>query len=377
MKVYAGLAGIPVVKSSISYIDGQKGILEYRGIPIQELVESSNFLEVSYLLVFGKLPSQTEYDQFLCDVKNNLNVDSSIINFLKDIPKDTHPMKVLQSVIPVFSAFDENKDVLDEKHHYSALVKLLGQTPTVLAAWKRISEGKDVIHPDFRLSYGENFLYMLRGERPDKVEGEIFDKCLILHAEHTINASTFTAIVVVSTLADFYSCVSSAVGSLSGRLHGGANERVYRMLSQIENIEDIPGIIDEKLSKKERIMGFGHRVYKTYDPRAVIIKGLLERLISLKGEDISLYQKAKEFEKVALDRLKEKKIYPNIDFYSGVLYNLLGIPPEFYTPVFAMARISGWIAHCKEYLKENKLFRPTQIYDGGHNIHYVPPEKRK
>ncbi|SNZ07857.1 citrate synthase [Persephonella hydrogeniphila] len=377
MKVYAGLAGIPVVKSSISYIDGQKGILEYRGIPIYELVQNSNFLEVSYLLVFGKLPKQTEYDQFLCDVKNNLNVDSSIINFLKDIPKDTHPMKVLQSIIPILSAFDENKDVLDEKHHYSALVRLLGQTPTVLAAWKRISEGKEIVEPDFRLSYGENFLYMLRGEKPEKAEGEIFDKCLILHAEHTINASTFTAIVVVSTLADFYSCVSSAVGSLSGRLHGGANERVYHMLSHIEKIEDIPKIIDEKLSRKERIMGFGHRVYKTYDPRALIIKELLEKLIKIKGDNIPLYQKAKEFEKVALERLKEKKIYPNIDFYSGVLYSLLGIPPEFYTPVFAMARISGWIAHCKEYLKENKLFRPTQIYDGGHNIHYIPPEKRE
>ncbi len=373
MEVYSGLAGIPVVRSSISYIDGQKGILEYRGIPIEELVEKSNFLEVSYLLVFGKLPSQREYDEFVCDVKNNLQIDSSIIKFLKDIPRDTHPMKVLQSIIPILSAFDPNRDVLDEKHHYSSLTRLLGQVPTVIGAWKRISENKDIVEPDFRLSYGENFLYMLRDEKPEKKEGEIFDKCLILHAEHTINASTFTAIVVVSTLADFYSCVSSAVGSLSGRLHGGANERVYYMLSQIEKIEDIPQIIDQKLKNKERIMGFGHRVYKTHDPRALIIKRMLQEI---SNEENRLYKTAVEFEKTALERLKEKKIYPNIDFYSGVLYSLLGIPPSFYTPVFAMARISGWIAHCKEYLKENKLFRPTQIYDGGHNIRYIPPEKR-
>ncbi|WP_457644137.1 citrate/2-methylcitrate synthase [Persephonella sp.] len=375
MEVYAGLAGIPVVKSSISYIDGEKGILEYRGIPIQELAENSNFLETSYLLVFGKLPSKDEYEKFVADVKDNLFLDRSIIQFLKDIPPETHPMKVLQSIVPIFSAFDENKEVLDEKHHYSSLVNLLGKVPTILATWKRIREGKEIILPDPSLDYGENFLYMIRGIKPEKLEGKIFDKCLILHAEHTINASTFTAIVVVSTLADFYSAVSSAVGSLSGRLHGGANERVYYMLNELRHVDDIEGYVDQKLSRKERIMGFGHRVYKTYDPRAKIIKEMLDQILSLKGNN-ELVRIATELEKVVLDRLKGKKIYPNIDFYSGILYSLLGIPVEFYTPVFAMARISGWIAHCKEYIRENKLFRPTQIYDGGHNIKYLPLEKR-
>ncbi|WP_457643513.1 citrate/2-methylcitrate synthase [Persephonella sp.] len=375
MKVYAGLAGIPVVKSSISYIDGEKGILEYRGIPIQELVENSSYLETSYLLVFGKLPSKDELSRFINDIKNNLYLDDSVLKFLKDIPSSTHPMKVLQSIIPVLSSKDPNTDVLDEKHHYSSLVNLLGQVPTIIASWKRIQEGKEPVEPDPELSYSGNFLYMMRGEKPDELEERIFDKCLILHAEHTINASTFTAIVVASTLADFYSAVSSAVGSLSGRLHGGANERVFYMLSAIKDIDDIPAIIDKKLKNKERIMGFGHRVYKTYDPRAKLIKQMLQEISSIKG-DSKLLKVAMEFEKVATQRLKEKKIYPNIDFYSGVLYSLLGIPPAFYTPVFAMARISGWIAHCKEYIKENKLFRPTQIYDGGHNIHYIPPEKR-
>ncbi|WP_456383819.1 citrate/2-methylcitrate synthase [Persephonella sp.] len=375
MKVYAGLAGIPVVKSSISYIDGEKGILEYRGIPIQELVENSSYLETSYLLVFGKLPSKDELSRFINDIKNNLYLDDSVLKFLKDIPSSTHPMKVLQSIIPVLSSKDPNTDVLDEKHHYSSLVNLLGQVPTIIASWKRIQEGKEPVEPDPELSYSGNFLYMMRGGKPDELEERIFDKCLILHAEHTINASTFTAIVVASTLADFYSAVSSAVGSLSGRLHGGANERVFYMLSAIKDIDDIPAIIDKKLKNKERIMGFGHRVYKTYDPRAKLIKQMLQEISSIKG-DSKLLKVAMEFEKVATQRLKEKKIYPNIDFYSGVLYSLLGIPPAFYTPVFAMARISGWIAHCKEYIKENKLFRPTQIYDGGHNIHYIPPEKR-
>lgn len=375
MEVYAGLAGIPVVKSSISYIDGEKGVLEYRGIPIEELAKNSNFLETSYLLVFGKLPSKEEYEKFVSDVKDNLFLDRSIIQFLKDIPPETHPMKVLQSIIPVLSAFDENKEVLDEKHHYSALVNLLGKVPTILATWKRIKEGKEIVMPDPSLDYGENFLYMISGRKPDKLEGRIFDRCLILHAEHTINASTFTAIVVVSTLADFYSAVSSAVGSLSGRLHGGANERVYYMLNELKHINDIEGYVDQKLSRKERIMGFGHRVYKTYDPRAKIIKEMLDQILSLKGNN-ELVRIATELEKIVLDRLKGKKIYPNIDFYSGILYSLLGIPVEFYTPVFASARISGWIAHCKEYIRENKLFRPTQIYDGGHNIRYLPLEKR-
>ncbi|NPA17398.1 MAG: citrate synthase [Aquificae bacterium] len=375
MKVYAGLAGIPVVKSSISYIDGEKGFLEYRGIPIQELVENSSYLETSYLLVFGKLPSKDKLSRFINDIKNNLYLDDSVLKFLKDIPSSTHPMKVLQSIIPVLSSKDPNTDVLDEKHHYSSLVNLLGQVPTIIASWKRIQEGKEPVEPDPELSYSGNFLYMMRGEKPDELEERIFDKCLILHAEHTINASTFTAIVVASTLADFYSAVSSAVGSLSGRLHGGANERVFYMLSAIKDIDDIPAIIDKKLKNKERIMGFGHRVYKTYDPRAKLIKQMLQEISSIKG-DSKLLKVAMEFEKVATQRLKEKRIYPNIDFYSGVLYSLFGIPPAFYTPVFAMARISGWIAHCKEYIKENKLFRPTQIYDGGHNIHYIPPEKR-
>ncbi len=375
MKVYSGLAGIPVVKSSISYIDGQKGILEYRGIPIEELVENSNYLETAYLLVFGKLPSLDEYNRFVNDIKENLSIDKSIVRFLKDIPVDTHPMKVLQSVVPILSAFDKNRDVLDEKHYYSALVNLLGKVPTIIAMWKRIREGKEPVSPDKSLDYGENFLYMLTGKKPDKRKAEIFDKCLILHAEHTINASTFTAIVVVSTLADFYSCVSSAIGSLSGRLHGGANERVYHMLNEIGSIEEIPEYIERKLKNRERIMGFGHRVYKTYDPRAKIIKSFLEE-ISKEDGDSELFKKAKVFEEYAISKLKDKGIYPNIDFFTAVLYNYLGIPVDFYTTVFALARISGWIAHCKEYLKENKLFRPTQIYDGGHNIHYIPPDRR-
>ncbi len=375
MKVYSGLAGIPVVKSSISYIDGQKGILEYRGIPIHELVENSNFLEVSYLLIFGKLPSKKEYKKFVDDIKESLFLDEAIINFLKDIPSDTHPMKVLQSIVPILATFDKNKDVLDEKHHYSAAVNLLGKVPTIIANWKRISEGNPPVYPDKSLSYAENFLFMLTNSLPDKKIADMFDKCLILHAEHTINVSTFTAIVVVSTLADFYSAVSSAVGSLSGRLHGGANERVFYMLNEIEDESKIEDFIREMLNKKERIMGFGHRIYKTYDPRAKIIKQFLNEISKIKGVS-NLYKKALKFEEIGLKYLKEKHIYPNIDFFTAVFYNYLGIPPQFYTCIFAMARISGWIAHCKEYLKDNKLFRPTQIYDGGHNIHYVPFEKR-
>ena len=375
MKVYSGLAGIPVVKSSISFIDGEKGVLEYRGIPIEELAKNSNYLETAYLLVFGKFPSKQEYNKFVDDIKKNLFLDSSIIQFLKEIPTETHSVKVLQSMVPILSAFDKNNDVLKQEHHYSALVNLLGKIPTILTSWKRITEGKDPIEPDISLSYGENFLYMLTGEKPKRDISDMFDKCLLLHAEHTINASTFTAIVVVSSLADFYSSVSSAIGSLSGRLHGGANERVYYMLKEIKSIEDIPIYIDRKLNNKERIMGFGHRVYKTYDPRAKIIKSFLLDLEERYGST-ELLEKARKFEDYAISRLSGKSIYPNVDFYTAVFYNYIGIPPNFYTAIFAMARVAGWIAHCKEYIKENKLFRPTQIYDGGHNIHYIPLDKR-
>ncbi|MDM7272897.1 citrate/2-methylcitrate synthase [Sulfurihydrogenibium azorense] len=369
MQVYEGLAGIPVVKSSISYVDGENGILEYRGIPIQELVENSNFLELSYLLIFGKIPDENELLKFELDIKENLKYFERILDIVKSLPENLHPMKILQSLVPVFAFDDIDTDIMKEENKYRQTVRIMALVPVVIAFSKRLKEGKEIVFPDKNFYYTENFLYMLNGKSVEKIYWQTLDKTLILHAEHTINASTFTAMVVVSTLADLYACVSSAIGSLSGRLHGGANEEVYKMLSSLPNDEKIiREYIENKLKNKDKIMGFGHRIYKTYDPRAKIMKYLLENL--QKEKPTPILKKAEIFEKIALEYLEEKKIYTNIDFYSGVLYSQMGIPSDFFTTIFAMARVPGWIAHCIEYVRNNKLFRPTQVYDGGHNIHY-------
>jgi citrate synthase len=371
-----GLAGVPATKSKVSFIDGQKGILEYRGIPIEQLVEYSNFLETSYLLIFGKLPKKEEYEKFVNDITHHRRIKFRIIDMMKNFSEKAHPMEVLQSTVSALGMFYPMKDVLDEEYQYEAIVNLIAKIPTIIAGWYRIRMGDEPIKPDDNLNFAENFFYMMTEQVPDKRVAQIFDKCLILHAEHTMNASTFAALVVASTLADPYTVMSSALGALSGPLHGGANEKVFHMLMEIGEPEKAREYIENKLKNKERIMGFGHRVYKTYDPRAKILEKLLKELMEIKGET-KLYKIAKEVEKVAMEHLSSKGIYPNVDFYSGIIYYELGIPVEFYTSIFAMARISGWLAHWKEYIKENKLFRPSQIYEGSHNLPYIPLDKRK
>lgn len=370
-----GLAGVPATKSKVSFIDGEKGILEYRGIPIEQLVEYSNFLETSYLLIFGRLPKKDEYEKFVNDIYHHRRIKFRIVDMMKNFSEKAHPMEVLQSTVSALGMFYPMKDVLDEDYQYEAIVNLIAKIPTIIAGWYRIRNGDEPIKPDDSLNFTENFFYMMNEQVPDKRVAEIFDKCLILHAEHTMNASTFAALVVASTLADPYTVMSSALGALSGPLHGGANEKVFYMLMEIGEPEKAREYIENKLKNKERIMGFGHRVYKTYDPRAKILEKLLKELMEIKGET-KLYKIAKEVEKVAMEHLSSKGIYPNVDFYSGIIYYELGIPVDMYTSIFAMARISGWLAHWKEYIKENKLFRPSQIYEGSHNLPYVPLDKR-
>ncbi len=370
-----GLAGVPATKSKVSFIDGQKGILEYRGIPIEQLVEHSNFLETSYLLIFGKLPKIEEYNKFVDDITHHRRIKFRIVDMMKNFSEKAHPMEVLQSTVSALGMFYPMEDVLDEDYQYEAIVNLIAKIPTIIAGWYRIRNGDEPVKPDDNLNFTQNFFYMMNEQVPDERVAEIFDKCLILHAEHTMNASTFAALVVASTLADPYTVMSSALGALSGPLHGGANEKVFHMLMEIGEPENAREYIENKLKNKERIMGFGHRVYKTYDPRAKILERLLKELMEIKGET-KLYKIAKEVEKVAMEHLSSKGIYPNVDFYSGIIYYELGIPVEFYTSIFAMARISGWLAHWKEYIKENKLFRPSQIYEGSHNLPYIPFDKR-
>ncbi len=293
---------------------------------------------------------------------------------MKNLPESSHPMCVLQSMTALLSAFYQG-DNLDEKSEFDTITRLIAKIPVIVANWARMRKGDDPIQASDELTFAENFLYMLTGKLPDSETAEIFDKCLILHAEHTMNASTFATMVVASTLADPYKAISSAIGSLSGALHGGANEEVIKMLKEIGEPSRAKAYVDAKLDAKERIMGFGHRVYRTYDPRALKLEQLLKRLAEIKGAT-KLYEIAKEIEIHTTDRLAQRGIYPNVDFYSGCIYELLGISTDFYTPIFAISRTAGWLAHWREYRGENKLFRPTQIYTGSHKQNYIPISER-
>jgi citrate synthase len=256
------------------------------------------------------------------------------------------------------------------------VVRLLAKIPTMVAAANQMRRGNDPIQPNDLLDYSSNFLYMLTERTPDPLSAKVFDTCLTLHAEHTINASTFSAMVTSSTLTDPYAVVASAVGTLAGPLHGGANEEVLVMLEEIGSVENVLPFIQSRIDSKNKIMGFGHRVYKVKDPRATILQNLAEQLFALKGHD-KYYDIALEVERVVEEKLGHKGIYPNVDFYSGLVYRKLGIPQDLFTPIFAIARVAGWLAHWKEQLAENRIFRPTQVYTGNHNMPYIAIEDRQ
>lgn len=370
-----GLAGVPAAKSSISDVDGQRGILEYRGIRIEELCAKSSFLETAYLLLFGRLPRQSEFTRFIDDVTHHRRIKFRIVDLIKCLPEQGHPMDALQAAVAALGMFYPGRNVKDIDNNYWSVVRLLAKLPTIVAAYARIRRGDDPIPPRDDLNFAENFLYMLTERVPERIWSDTLDACLILHAEHTMNASTFAGLVTASTLADPYTVVASSIGALKGPLHGGANEEVIQMLKEIDTPARARPYVEAKLKAKEKIMGFGHRVYKVKDPRAVILQKLCERLFKECGTS-PLYEVALEVERVADELLAEKRVYPNVDFYSGIIYDKMGIEVDFFTPVFAMARVAGWLAHWIEQLKENKLFRPDQIYAGEHNRPYIPIEER-
>ncbi len=369
-----GLAGIAAAKSEISHIDGEVGLLEYRGIEIFELTEYSNFLETAFLLIYGELPSAGELKKWSETIVRRQKLKFRIVDIMKDLPESTHPMSVLQSMIAILGAFYTDTNY-SEDFEYDTVTRLIAKMPVVMANWMRIRRGDEPVRTRDDLSFSENILLMFSGKVPDAEIAKILDKCLILHAEHTMNASTFATLVVGSTLADPYKVISAALGSLSGPLHGGANEEVVKMLIEIGEPKNAKAYVAKKLKNKEKIMGFGHRVYKTYDPRALELEKLLKRVVEIKGES-RLYKVAKEVEKHALENLKQKGVYPNVDFYSGCIYHLLGIPTDFFTSVFAVARAAGWLAHWREYKADNKLFRPVQVYTGKHGEKYKFMDER-
>lgn len=370
-----GLANVPAAQSSISYVDGQKGILEYRGLRIEELAQKSTFLETSFLLIWGYLPSKEELKAFETEILYHRRIKYRIRDMMKCFPETGHPMDALQTSAAALGLFYSRRALDNPEYIREAVVRLLAKIPTMVAAFKMMRKGNDPVQPNDSLDYAANFLYMLTERIPDPLAAKVFDVCLTLHAEHTMNASTFSAMVTASTLTDPYAVVASAVGTLAGPLHGGANEEVIFMLEEIGSVKNVRPYVEKLIENKAKIMGFGHRVYKVKDPRAIILQNLAEQLFEKTGHD-EYYDIAVELERVVEEKLAYKGIYANVDFYSGLVYRKLGIPTDLFTPIFAIARVSGWLAHWREQIRENRIFRPTQIYVGDHNQPYIPIEER-
>lgn len=363
-----GLAGVPATESSISSIDGKNGVLAYRGYSIEDLVKHSSFEEVSLLLRDGELPSKTELNSFQHVLHTRYEVKRNIRQMMWALPTNGHPMDVLQTAIAAMATFypDAGAKNPDSEFTQNALTKIIASMSTLVAMWGRISTGYDPIPPRKNMSYAKNFLYMSFGEEPDDDIVQLFDACLILHAEHTINASTFSAMVTASTLSNPFASVSAAVGTLAGSLHGGANEDVLKMLDEIGDAKNARAYIENRLKNKQVIWGMGHREYSVKDPRAKILQTMIEAY--LKKTNLALskrFETALEVERICEELLSVKGVYPNVDFYSGILYaEIFNIPRAHFTPIFAMARSAGWAAHWHEQVGHNRIFRPTQIYTG-------------
>ena len=370
-----GLDGVPATQSSICDIDGEQGLLTYRGYPMQDLAANSSFLETAFLLIWGELPSREQLINFEQAVQMHRRVSFRVRDMMKCFPASGHPMDALQSSAASLGLFYSRRAIDDPQYIYDAVVRLIAKIPTMVAAFQLIRKGQDPIQPRDDLAYSANFLYMLTEREPDPLAARIFDRCLMLHAEHSLNASTFSARVTASTLTDPYAVVASAVGTLAGPLHGGANEDVLAMLEEVGSPDNAGAFLDEAIAAKRKVMGFGHREYKVKDPRAVILQALVEEMFDRFGHD-DLYDVARAIEREAESRLGPTGIYPNVDFYSGLVYRKLGIPRDLFTPVFAIARVAGWLAHWREQLGANRIFRPSQIYSGSQPRSWAPMEQR-
>ncbi|MGB1416674.1 MAG: citrate synthase [Synechococcus sp.] len=370
-----GLDGVPATQSAICDIDGDQGLLTYRGYPMQELALNSSFLETAYLLIWGELPTRDQLTAFEHEVQMHRRVSFRVRDMMKCFPASGHPMDALQSSAAALGLFYSRRAIDDPNYIYKAVVRLIAKIPTMVAAFQLIRKGQDPIQPRDDLAYSANFLYMLTEREPDPLAARIFDRCLMLHAEHSLNASTFSARVTASTLTDPYAVVASAVGTLAGPLHGGANEDVLAMLEEIGTPDQAGAYLDQAMAAKRKVMGFGHREYRVKDPRAVILQSFVEEMFDQFGHD-NLYDVARALEREAETRLGPKGIYPNVDFYSGLVYRKLGIPRDLFTPVFAIARVAGWLAHWREQLGANRIFRPSQIYSGSQPRVWLPMDDR-
>ncbi len=368
-----GLEGVVAATSSICFIDGDAGILAYRGIDIHDLADKSTFEETCYLLWHGRLPSRAELDDLNKKLAAERKLDPAIIALIRSFPKSAIPMEVLRTAVSALSAYDSEAEKMDHDTNVRKAIRLTSQIAMIVAAYDRIRKGKNVVEPDQALSHAGNFLWMLNGEKPSKTADRALDVALILHADHELNASTFAARVIAATLADMHSAVTGAIGALKGPLHGGANEAVMKMLFQIDKAGADPvEFVKNRLAERKKISGFGHRVYHTEDPRATHLRQMsrdLGRSANPKWFDMS--EKIEQFIK------RDKHLNANVDFYSASTYTTLGLDMDLFTPVFALSRISGWAAHIIEQLDDNRLIRPRADYIGPkYPNRYIPIEQR-
>ena len=380
-----GFVNTASCRSAITFIDGDKGILEYRGYPIEQLAEKSNFLEVAYLLIHGDLPTKEQYEAWVHEITFHTFVHENVKGFMEGFRYDAHPMGMLMASVGALSTFyPESSRIADPDNRHIQIVRMIAKMRT-LGAWSfRHAQGKPYVYPDNELSYAENFLSMLFKMSETKYAGDprivkALDTLFILHADHEQNCSTNAVRSVGSSQVDPYSAVAAGIGALFGPLHGGANEAVLKMLRRIGTVENIPAFIEGVKNGEERLMGFGHRVYKNFDPRAKIIKKACDDVFEVTGVN-PLLAVAKELEKIALEDeyFIKRKLYPNVDFYSGLIYEALEFPPEMFTVLFAIGRTPGWLAQWLELVqdKEQKIARPKQIYTGARTLDFVPAEER-
>ena len=369
-----GLEGIVATNSRICWIDGDAGVLAYRGIDIHELASKSNFEETTYLLWNGKLPTKSELASFSNKLTEARKLPPAIIDLLKSFPQKATPMEVLRTAVSALSFYDPNEKAVDHDSNIRKSFDLTAQIAMIVAAFDRIRKRKEVVAPDVSLTHAGNFLWMLTGEKPSETATRAFDVALILHADHELNASTFAARVIAATLSDIHSAITGAIGALKGPLHGGANEAVMRLLFAIDKQGTDPvAYVREMLAQKKKISGFGHRVYHTEDPRATHLRKMSEDLSRASGNP-------KWFEmsrKIEVFVNSEKKLNANVDFYSASTYTTLGIDLDLFTPIFAVSRIAGWAAHVIEQLDDNRLIRPRAEYVGpDYPAKYIPIENR-
>jgi citrate synthase len=370
--VKAGLEDIVAATSTICDVNGKEGRLIYQGYDIHDLAKHSSFEEVVYLLWYGRLPTKTELETISRDLRGNRKLPDEVVSAMRSFPKTANPMDVLRTAVSVLSMYDPEVSDKSREANVRKAIRLTAKLPTIVAYWDRIRNNKELLAPNEDCNLATNFLFLLKGEMPADVEAKSLDLALILHADHELNASTFAARVAAATETDIYSTIVAAIGTLAGPLHGGANQEVIKMLLKIGEPSNVESFIKKMLEEHKKVMGFGHRVYKTEDPRAWHLRQMSEALGKRVG-DTKWYEMSRKIEELVL---ADKGLYANVDFYSASVYYMLGIPIDLFTPIFACSRMAGWAAHVLEQYSNNRLIRPRAEYTGPNNLEYVAVEKR-